>query len=140
MVNHAGHGISAMAVRFAKDRVPTTNKRWKVMNKLLLVASIIALSISAPALAGWGNGNPPHEQPQADDPPNSDDDFGAPGGHGGGGFGTSDIGHTSPNGHTDPSGTNGNQGSDNANPNADNADNGNAGGPGGGGCEGGCEE
>jgi hypothetical protein len=122
MVNHAGHGISALAVRFAKDRVPTTNKRWKVMNKVLVVLGALALSVSvsAPALAGWGNGSAPHEQPQADDPPNSDSYDGAPGGFGGGGFGESQEGDN-------PSGTNGNQ---SKNGKTKNDDRGNAGGPG----------
>jgi hypothetical protein len=82
----------------------------------IIAAFALVLSLSAPALAGWddGKGNPQ----------------GAPGGHGGQAFGVSERDHVSPNGHVDPSGTNGNQGSDNANPHANNADRGNAGGSG----------
>ena len=87
------------------------------MNKIVLAFGALALSlaISTSAFAGWDNGN---GNPQ-----------GAPGGHGGEAFGVSERDHTSPNGHVDPSGTNGNQGSDNANVHANNADRGNAGGP-----------
>jgi len=136
LVNALARGISAWAVRFGKDTDLSNNQTtwWKVMNKLFVIFSILALSVSAPALAGWGNGTPPHEQPQADPKPNSDSDFGAPGGHGGGGFGTSDVGHTSPNGHIDPSGTNGNQASPTGAAHSGNVDRGNAGGPGGGEC------
>ena len=85
---------------------------------------------AAAAFAG-GYGNDPDraDQPQAQDGRGVS---GKPGGHGGGGFGTSDVDHVSPNGHTDPSGTNGNQGSDNNNPRAGNGSRGNAGGLGGG--------
>jgi len=101
------------------------------MRRVFAVFSAIVLCMSTPALAGWGNGSPPHAQPQADPPPNSDSDVGAPGGFGGGGFGTSDVGHTSPNGHTDPSGTNGNQASPTGAAHSGNVDRGNAGGGGG---------
>lgn len=90
------------------------------MNKLLPIFALVALSLSAPALAGWGNDSAPHEQPQADGEPNSDSDFGAPGGFGGGGFGESQEGDN-------PSGTNGNQ---SKNGKTKNDDKGNAGGPG----------
>jgi hypothetical protein len=97
------------------------------MNKhfVLVAALSLAMSISAAAFAGgYGNDDSRSDHPQAQD---GQGVSGKPGGHGGGGFGTSDVDHTSPNGHVDPSGTNGNQGSDNANPRADNGSNGNAG-------------
>jgi len=86
------------------------------MNESLAIIGALALAVclSQSALAGWDDGK---GNPQC-----------APGGHGGQAFGVSERDHVSPNGHVDPSGTNGNQGSDNANPNANNANRGNAGG------------
>jgi len=104
------------------------------MNRIVLACGLLALSFAISTSAMAGGGYLKKDQPQAQE---GQGDGPYPGGHGGGGFGTSDVSHASPNGHTDPSGTNGNQGSDNANPHAGNADRGNAGGPGGG-CEGEC--
>jgi hypothetical protein len=84
----------------------------EVMSKLAALVSVVALAAAVaagPAQAGWGNGDPHHANPQAQD---GHGVSGAPAGFGGGGFGTSDVTHTSPQGHDDPSGVNGNQGND----------------------------
>jgi hypothetical protein len=129
MVNDRSRGISACAVRFAKyTELPfqQPNMWWKVMSRsLAIIAVALSISLSAPAFAGWedGNGNPQ----------------GAPGGHGGEAFGVSENDHVSPNGHVDPSGTNGNQASETGAAHSGNDNRGNAGGPGGEeGCDGEC--
>lgn len=96
------------------------------MNRIIAAFSILALAVAVSASAMAGAGYLKKDQPQAE---LSQGDGLFPGGHGGGGFGVSERTHGA-NGNTDPSGTNGNQGSDNANPNANNGDRGNAGGPG----------
>ena len=107
------------------------------MNKIVVAFGVLALSLAVSASAfagGYGNDPTRANQPQAQVP---NGDAGKPGGFGGGGFGTSDVSHTSPNGHVDPSGTNGNQASATGAAHSGNVDRGNAGGPGGG-CEGDC--
>jgi hypothetical protein len=90
------------------------------MQKVLALLGALLLSVSwtASVEAGWGNGSPKKDHPQAQE---GQGDSLSPGGHGGGGFGTSENGDN-------PSGVNGNQGKD---PNEKNDDRGNAGAGGG---------